>query len=368
MAGRAVAPLRRAAVEALAAAGVDTPVLDAELLLGHVLDADRASLRAHPERVVTRLESDRFHLHVVRLRQREPLPYLLGWREFLDMRLRVSPAVLIPRPETEVLVETLAARLRGDGETPGSSNDRAPGRAVTNAVRGVPPSLSLDRQNENGRARVLPSQSLDREGEGGRAVTNAVRGVPPSRSLDRHGSAGASPSRCWRQPILDVGTGSGCVAIGLARLLPDARIVALDISPDALEVARENALEQGVAGRVEFIQGEFPAAVRGRGPFAAVAANPPYLPSGELCRLPPEVAEYEPAASLDGGPDGLTLHRALATHGAGLLLPGGWLAVEVAQGQADTVLELLRETGLWTGIDAVPDLAGIPRVVVARRL
>jgi release factor glutamine methyltransferase len=271
-----------AAMACLRRGEVESPRREAELLLAHLLGVPRTSVIAHPERPLSAVERGAFEQLVRRREGREPLPYLLGRWEFMGLSLRVNPAVLIPRPETELLVEALAARV------------------------------------ERGR-------------------------------------------------VLDVGTGSGCIALALAHLRPGLAVVALDRSPAALAVAAENAAELGLAGRVTFVEGSFPAAAIPHAPFAGIAANPPYIPSAEIPRLQPEVRDHEPRLALDGGVDGLALLRPLAQASPTLLAEGGWLATEVALGQAPVVEQLLRAAGHWRELAVVPDLAGIARVVVARR-
>jgi release factor glutamine methyltransferase len=169
-----------------------------------------------------------------------------------------------------------------------------------------------------------------------------------------------------------VGTGSGCIAIGLAHLLPGATVVAVEPSEAALSVARENAAALGVSDRVEWVQGVFPEAVAARtGEFDAVVSNPPYIPEAELAGLQPEVRDWEPREALRAGPGGLELIQALIAHAPRLLRQDdaagpGLLAMEVALGQAERVLGLLRESGAYAAVEAVPDLAGIPRVCIGR--
>lgn len=283
------------AIQALEAAGVDTPRLDAELLLAHVLGTVRLALFAHPERALTADEAAQFEAALQRRRRREPLPYITGTREFLGLTFRVTPAVLIPRPETEVLVETVAERL----------------------------------------------------------------------------SAAAGSDHPFH--VLDVGTGSGCIAIGLAHLLPRATVVAIEPSSAALAVARENAAALGAAARMEWLNASFPEAIGDREEeFDAVVSNPPYISEPDLATLQPEVRDWEPREALAGGADGLDLIRALAARAPRLLRPpgpgsaAGLLALEVAFGQAERVVALLRANGQYAQIEAVPDLAGIPRVCLAR--
>jgi release factor glutamine methyltransferase len=281
-------------VLALEAASIDTPRLDAELLLAHVLRTTRTVLFAYPERPLSEAEAASYAAALHRRESREPLPYITGVREFLGLTFRVTPAVLIPRPETENLVETVAERL-----TAGFGRDY--------------------------------------------------------------------PFR-----LLDVGTGSGCIAIGLAHLLPRATVVAVEPSPDALAVAQENAACLGVADRLEWLAAPFPEAVADRGEeFHAVVSNPPYIPDAEIAALQPEVRDWEPRSALAGGPDGLELIRDLVRHAPRLIRrpesggPSSLLAVEVAMGQAERVLELLRADGRYRGVEAVADLAGVLRACLA---
>lgn len=281
------------AILALKAVGVETPRLDAELLLAHVLGTGRLTFFAHPERLLTADEAAHFEAAIQRRLRREPLPYITGTREFLGLAFRVAPAVLIPRPETEMLVETVAARL------------------------------------ESAAGRDYPFR------------------------------------------LMDVGTGSGCVAVGLAHRLPRATVVAVEPSSEALAVARENAAALGVADRIEWRSAPFPEAVADRaGEFDAVVSNPPYIPDADLASLQPEVRDWEPRAALAGGPDGLYLIRALVRHAPRLLRPRGLpapsrlLALEVGFGQAKRVASLLRAAGEYTASEVVPDLAGIPRVCI----
>jgi release factor glutamine methyltransferase len=285
----------RSGIAALEAAGVGTPRLDAELLLAHVLGTNRTTLFVYPERPLTADEVERYEDALRRRTAREPLPYITGTREFLGLTFRVTPAVLIPRPETEVLVETMADRLAAE------------------------------------RGREHPFR------------------------------------------LLDVGTGSGCVAIGLAHLLLRARVAAVEPSAEALEVARENAAALGVADRMEWLEAPFPEAVSDRaGEFDAVVSNPPYIPELEVATLQPEVRDWEPRTALTAGPEGLELIRALVEHAPRLLRraapggPTGLLALEVALGQAERAMGLLSADGRYDAVEAAADLAGIPRVCIGR--
>jgi release factor glutamine methyltransferase len=168
-----------------------------------------------------------------------------------------------------------------------------------------------------------------------------------------------------RLAIADVGTGSGCVAVALARWLPAATITAIDASDVALTVARRNAARHDVGDRVLPVKDDL--LCDAAGPFDAVVSNPPYVPTGELERLQPEIRLYEPVRALDGGPDGLDVIRRLVPEAAGRLRPGGWLLFEFGYAQADGVREIISAAPTLEFVDLRADLAGIPRVAVARK-
>ncbi len=169
----------------------------------------------------------------------------------------------------------------------------------------------------------------------------------------------------WPAPVvLDFGTGSGCLAIVLAAHCSDARVMALDVSPEALEVARANAERHGVAARIEFCEGDGREGLPGDEAFDLVLANPPYIPTGDLPALQTEVREHDPALALDGGADGLEFYRVLAAEVLPRLKPTGRLMLEVGDGQAEAVAALLAEAG-WGECDLLPDLNNVLRMVIA---
>ncbi len=270
-----------ASVDALAAVGVDTPRLDAELLLVEATGWERARLVVEPEAGVPPAAARRFGEMVRRRLRREPVAYILGRKGFRHLELAVDSRVLIPRPETELLVE-----------------------------------LALELQ------------------------------------LRR---------------VLDMGTGSGAIALAIADEMPECEVVATDTSPAPLEVARDNAERLGLAERVRFVEGMLPsAALAGDEPpadrgssFDLIVANLPYVAESEWAGLEPEVTEWEPREALLAGPDGLDVIRA-AIPVAAAAAPS--LALEVGAGQAPAVSELLFEAG-FAKVETRPDLAGIPRVV-----
>jgi release factor glutamine methyltransferase len=277
------APVREAldaAVEALGAAGVEDPRLDAELLLAAAMGRDRAALVADPDAEVAPTVARRFGEMVRRRLRREPVAYILGRKGFRRLELAVDRRVLVPRPETELLVE-LALELR--------------------------------------------------------------------------------PAR-----VLDVGTGSGAIALAVADELPECEVIATDTSSAAVEVARSNAERLGLARRVRFLEGSLPE----DGRFDLILANLPYVAERDWPSLQPEVTRWEPREALLAGADGLDAYRALVSGCAHHLhryagQKTGPLAVEVGEGQAPVVAELFRTAG-FAEIEARRDLAGIERVVIGR--
>jgi release factor glutamine methyltransferase len=279
--------LVESAAARLAAAGVENARGDAEWLLAGLLGLRRGALGLALDGGADPALAARYQAAVSRRAQREPLQRVLGWEEFRGLRLALTPAVLIPRPETEMLVE-----------------------------------LALG---------LLP---------------------PPAPA---------------RPPlVLDVGTGSGCIACAIAAERPDVRVIATDRSMDALAVARDNAGRLGVGGRLREIAAGLLEPIGG-GCADLVVSNPPYLPTGWLAGLAPEVREHEPIAALDGGPDGLRVLSRLVVEAARTLRPRGGLAVETAGGAQ--AAEMARRAGA-AGLVAVAvqrDLAGVERFVTARR-
>ena len=222
----------------------------------------------------------------------EPLQHILGWEEFRGLKLSVTPDVLIPRPETELLV-TWALELLA-----------CPG----------------DLESRGG-------------GEGRVAV--------------------------------DVGTGSGAIACALAHALPRLRIVGVECSPRALRVAEENANALGVGDRVRLLAGDLCEPLAGT--VDLVIANPPYIPSGEVSKLPREVREYEPRLALDGGADGTAFHRRIIDEAPRCLKPGGWLLMEMGEGHAAALAEAMRDGGWLEEIQVRRDFRGIERMIGGRK-
>jgi release factor glutamine methyltransferase len=282
----------RSATGWLRASGSRSPRLDAELLLATALGVDRAELFRTPERVLTRSEERRFDGYLVRRQAREPVAYIRGVRAFRAIELEVTPAVLIPRPETETLVEV---------------------------------------------------------------ALEALAAVP----------GGAAAPGPYEPLALDIGTGSGCIALALAAEDPFVHVVAVDVDEGAVEVARRNAARLGLGGRVDILRSDLFAGLPPEQRFDVIVSNPPYIPAAEYEVLEANVRDYEPRLALQGGEDGLDVYRRLVSAAASHLRPDGTLAVEVGAGQAAAVRALFAAAGAFAPAQERPDLGGTPRVVSA---
>ena len=269
------------AIGQLQAAGCDTPRLDAEVILAFVLERDRSWLYAHNDEVVPEWLAKQYEGLIQRRMRREPVAYIIGQREFFGLSFAVTPAVLIPRPETELLVE------------------------------------------------------------------RALQLAPKTNGL-----------------IVDIGTGSGCIAIALARHLPQVQIMATDISAAALMVARRNARRHGVVDRVMFAQCHLLAALAG--PVDLLVVNPPYIAVAELARLAPEVAYYEPRLALTDADTGLSLIEQLLKEAPKIIKPAGWLLLEFGADQGDQVLDMARLHSPQAEFEVVQDLAGRDRLLLGQ--
>lgn len=265
------------------AKNLENPRLQAELLLADVLEVGRLELYLKFDQVLTAGQVDAYRRHVKERLKGVPVQYITGKAGFRQLILAVDRTVLIPRPETEVLVDVALERLRPH---------------------------------------------------------------PAPR-------------------VLDLGCGSGAIALALAQEHPGARLVAADLSPRAVALARCNARQHDLEGRVGFLCGDLLAPLRPARQFDAIACNPPYVCRGAIAGLAPEVRDHEPRLALDGGEDGLDYYRRLATQAAGFLAPGGFLALEVGGGQAEAVAGVARAAGFEIA-QIRPDLARVPRVIVAQ--
>jgi release factor glutamine methyltransferase len=253
---------------------------DAELLLLHTLQIPRTTLLAYPDREIAPGQLALYEGSIARRLQNEPIQYITGQQEFYGLLLKVTPAVLIPRPETEHLVEAVLQRL------------------------------------------------------------------PHNQPLK----------------IVDIGTGSGAIAIALAVHLPQAQITALDLSPEALKIAQVNAEAHQVAHRIRLLQSNLLNALPANEQFDAIVSNPPYVPESDRPTLHPEVRDHEPATALFAGPEGLDIYRRLIPQAHATLKPNGLLALEIGHGQREALTALLAQ---WHNLEFVTDLQQIPRIALA---
>jgi release factor glutamine methyltransferase len=255
---------------------------DAELLLLHTLQIPRTTLLAHPTRELSAAKESLYESLLQRRLRNEPIQYITGQQEFYGLPFKVTPAVLIPRPETEHLVEAVLQRLP---------------------------------QNQ--------------------------------------------PLR-----IVDIGTGSGAIAIALAAHLPQSHITALDLSPEALKIAQTNAETNNVATRITFLQSDLLSALAHEDPYDAIVSNPPYIPETDSPTLHPEVRDHEPHTALFAGDEGLDIYRRLIPQAHALLKPNGLIALEIGHGQREALAVFLHD---WHNVNFVDDLQHIPRVALATR-
>jgi release factor glutamine methyltransferase len=272
------------AVAKLSSANVPSPRLNAETLLMFTLGSDRAYLYAHPERELNADEATRYDEALSQRARGVPAQYITGHQEFWGLDLIVTPAVLIPRPETEHVVETALHLLSEVG--------------------------------------------------------------------------------LQRPRILDVGTGSGCIALALAKELPEAEVHASDVSAEALEIARANAARLQLAERIQFHQSDLLAAVPAELQFDLIVSNPPYVAEHDAESVEAQVRKFEPHNAVFGGEDGLEVYRRLVPRAEARLAHGGWLVMEIGAGMEDAVRALLSG---WSDIGATADLQGIARVLAARK-
>lgn len=269
--------------------GIDSPRLDAELLLCHILNTDRLHLYMDWQKPLTEIEISGYREFIRRRGQnREPVARIIGTKNFYGHDFSVSEYTFVPRPETEGVVE---------------------------------------------RALML----LEKE---------AV--------LKEH-----------RATVLEIGTGTGCIIISIAAESDAHRYIATDVSDKALETARANAKKMKVDGLVQFRHGPLFAGFEGS--LSLIVSNPPYIRSEEIPELPPEVAAFDPLPALDGGEDGLDIVRQIVSEGAKLLIHGGWVVLELGEGQPREAADVFKSTGHYSETRVERDLAGIERYLLARR-
>ena len=276
--------------QVLSQAGLENSRLDAEVLLRHVLNMEKEQLCVNGDAPISAGQQMEFRGLLLRRSRREPVAYITGHKEFWSMDFFVTPAVLIPRPETELLVEVAL-----------------------------------------------------------QYVTQLASGSPVK--------------------VLDVGAGSGAISVCLAKGQAAWQIFAVDISPVALDVARLNARRHGVADRIRFLPGDLFAPIKPLPEtFDLIVSNPPYIRSGELSMLAPEICEWEPTVALDGGVDGLDTYRRIIEEGHSYLTTGGSIVLEIGADMASAVADLFSRSGYYGPVSVYQDYAGKDRVIAAMKL
>ncbi len=352
----------------LAGKNIPGPRLDAEVLLCEVLGLKRrVDLYAGFEKEIAGKPLAAYRELVRRRAEREPVSRILGRREFMGIDFAVTPDVLSPRPETELLVESVLECAAPGKHAPPPDGEQPPPEAET-----PPPDSAGDEAMARELERLLDSYAEDIDDEQDidapprPAAPQRKTAQPPARTRD--GAPAAAPKGRnapapggARISALDLGTGSGCIAVALAAHLPSARVVAVDASPKALAVAKKNAAKAQVADRIDFRQGDWFAGCRAGETFDFILSNPPYLLEGDP-DIWPEVARYDPPLALYGGKDGLDCYRRIIPDAPLRLAPEGRIFLEVGAGQAQRVAEMLSRRG-FREVDAVSDYGGVPRVV-----
>lgn len=336
--------------------GDENPRLSAEWLLSEACGLSRIELYVNFDRPLSMDERDVLRGFVTRRGRGEPLQYITGEAAFRHITVKVRPGVLIPRPETEVLVSEALSLLPAAHRRVAldSTIDAWEGDALI-AVETAAAEAAQDGSDD-------ASEALKRSQRAISDYLGAQRDQDDGASGDRpEGPADAKP-----RPLLvaDICTGSGCIACSVAYERPDTRVIATDIAPEAVALAKDNAAELGLSDRVRIEQGDLgspvPAAAMGR--LDLVVSNPPYVPTSVLAEIPREVADFEPALALDGGADGNDILRRLLPWTAAALRPGGGFAFELHETCLEAAAELARQAG-FQQVRIVDDLAGRSRVL-----
>ncbi len=283
------------ATDTLKQSEIETPVLEAGVILCHVLNCDRSYLYAHDDRVLEEAELERLESLILQRSEKVPLQYLLGETEFMSLTFKVSPAVLIPRQDTELLVERCMELIK-----------------------------------------------------------------VKSASINEASHMGSLP----KAKVLDMCTGSGCIAVSIAHYCPEARVTACDVSLDALEIAKTNSRLAGVQDRLDFRRGDLFEALEGGERFDIIASNPPYIETSTVEQLQSEVKDHEPSIALDGGSDGLDFYRRIVEAAPQFLAEGGFLVMEIGYNQGFSVSRLMEQA--FEGIVVLQDFGQNDRVVLGR--
>lgn len=287
------------AAETLKNAGIETPVLEAGVILCHILNCNRTYLYTHGDRVLETGELAELEVFLHKRSENVPLQYLLGEAEFMSLSFKVSPAVLIPRQDTEILVEKCIELINGNGYN-GLTDECSQGKACR-----------------------------------------------------------ASGAR-----VLDMCTGSGCIAVSIAHYCPGSRVAACDISQEALEIARINSVRAGAEKQLEFRCGDLFEALDSWEKFHIIASNPPYIETGTVKTIERQVRDHEPYIALNGGADGLDFYRKIIYAAPGFLYNDGYLVLEIGYNQGESVSRLMENS--FGSVTVLKDLGSNDRVVLGR--
>ena len=379
--------------------GDEHPRLSAEWLICNVLDLTRVQIYMSFDRVFTQPELDAMRAAVLRRAKGEPLQYVTGEMPFRHIVLKCESGVLIPRPETEILVdaalegvdeavregrvwedfpgEEREARLAEKGEDAGTS----PAEGDSDAGRtGSPVSSYVTSAKEQGAEEddeVDPIVYVPGPEEAHRlghipGPGEEVREDEPAETAPEAGGTGQGVAETRRAPgarVLEVGCGTGFIALSIASERPGTQVVTTDLSPKAVALARRNRDALGLANDVRIYECDLASGVPEElmGTFSVLVSNPPYIPSGVIPTLPREVVGFEPGLALDGGPDGLDVFRRLLELAPRALAPRGMLCCELFETTLDAASALVRAQGGWASVEVREDLTHRPRVLVARR-
>ena len=364
--------------------GDGNPRVSSEWLLSEACGLSRIDLYMNPDRPLERGELDTLHDYVLRRGKGEPLQYITGEAPFRYLTVKVRPGVLIPRPETEVLVSEALACLPPAARREAAWNAEASAQEAAAVAE-------LKARIEQARAAEAAEQRLAAGADGGEnaGAFSAEAAADDGEEAPRGASSDASPA-AFREgvdapagsadsqeasgpegdPFLlvaDICTGSGCIACSIASERPDTRVIAVDLAPEAVALARENAEALGLSDRVKVISGDLGSSIPERylGRFDLIVSNPPYVPTAVLDDIPHEVSAFEPALALDGGADGLDLFRRMAPWAHRALKAGGAFACELHETHLEEAAAIARGAG-FADARIVRDLADRPRVLVCR--
>jgi release factor glutamine methyltransferase len=303
--------------KALIPCGIDAAAKEAELLVTHGLNMKTAEMyRDNPE--ISDEQEKRLKELCMRRMAREPLPYVLGYVEFLHLYLKVGKGVLIPRPETELMAEHAIKMLK---------------------IRNLP---------------------------AGRQGQKSGTCLPVGKVRNKENSSRTTDDG-QRISVLDLCTGSGCLALALAREFPDADVLGIDISRASIDIAKDNALINGIEN-VAFLVGDLFEPLKRKMPvpmYDFIISNPPYIKTDDVSNLQPEISRWEPVAALDGGKDGLDFYRCIIPLSPNFLKRNGTVILELGDGQSDAVTDMFKESG-FKEVRTMNDMAGIKRIVQAR--